>query len=143
MLVLLSNLLTSQVTDTKNSKCFSPEQLSEVYRGLKQGEYLKVRITKTEEVLEEANGIMNQQKQAMAQYAEIVKNKNLVIENLTFQIEKEKEICSAEKEQLNNTIKMNEIVLKAESKRKFWNGIKIGGLAVGIAGVATILLLNN
>ena len=133
----------SQDTNTKNSKCFTTEQLSEVYKGLKQGEYLKVRITKTEEVLEEANEIMSQQKQAMAQYGEIVKNKNLVIENLNFQIEKEKEICLAGKEQLNNIIKINEIVLKTESKRKFWNGVKIGGLTVGIAGVATILLLNN
>ena len=129
----------SQVTNTKNSKCFTPEQLSEVYKGLKQGEYLKVRITKTEEVLEEANGIMNQQKQAMAQYGEIVKNKNLVIENLNFQIEKEKEICLAEKEQLNNIIKTNEIVLKAESKRKFWTGLATGTI-VGVAGALVTII---
>ena len=143
MLVLLSNCYMSQNTSIQNTKCCTPEQMTEIYKGLKQGEYLKVRLKKTEDVLNEATGIINQQKQSISKQQEIITNKNLVIDNLNFQITKELEIAQAQKEQLNNTIKMNNIIAKSESKRKFWNGVKIGGVTVGIAGVATILLLNK
>lgn len=133
----------SQVTDIKNSKCLESNQIAEIYKGLKQGEYLKVRVQKTEGVLTEATLLIAEQKTAIAQSKEIINTKDVIIDNLNFQILKEKEIAEAEKEQLNNMLKAKDIVIKAEGKKKFWNGVKIGGISVGIAGVAAILLLNK
>ncbi len=55
---------------------------------------------------------------------------------------REKEICENSKIQFQEKIKLIEIENKKAGKKKFWNGFKVGGLTVGVLGVATILLLK-
>lgn len=51
MLLLLSSIIICQTTNTNLTNCFSDAQVNEIYKGLKQGEYLKERLYNTEEVL--------------------------------------------------------------------------------------------
>ena len=143
MLLLVSNLCISQVTDTQNNKCFNSVQVAEIYKGLKQGEYLKVLNKKTEAVLQEANSIIAQQKVSISKHEEILDGKNTVIKKMEAQIVQEKELCEAQKEQLQNTIRIIELQGKKEGRNKFWNGVKVGGVSVAILGTAAIFLLKK
>ena len=136
----MSNLSLSQTTNTQS---INSTQVAEIYRGLKQGEYLKVKMKKTEEVLDNANNLISQQKQNIVKQDEIIKGKNDIIDNLNFQITNNQELCDAQKEQLNNIIKIMEIEKKKEGRRKFWNGIKIGGISVAVLGAGAIYFLTK
>lgn len=143
MLLLLSNLCISQVTNIQNNKCIDNTQVSEIYKGLKQAEYLKVLNKKTEAVLAEANSIIAQQKVSISKHEEILTGKNTVISKMEIQIAQEKELCEAQKEQLQNIIKITELQAKKDGRKKFWNGVKVGGVSVAILGTATIFLLKK
>lgn len=145
MLVLLSNLSLSQTTNTQNTngKYLNDTQIAEVYRGLKQGEYLKQRVKKAEDVVDQANGVISQQKQNIVKQDEIIKGKNEIIDNLQFQISNNQELYDAQKEQLSNQIKIIELQSKKDGRRKFWNGVKIGGISVAVLGAGAIYFLTK
>ena len=137
-------MILSQNTNTANTnkKCIEGNQVTEIYKGLKQNDYLKIRLKKTEIVLDESSAIIKQQKDNIEKLNEIVKQNENSINLLNFKIDKEKEICENSKIQFQEKIKLIEIENKKTEKKKFWNGFKVGGLTVGILGVATILLLK-
>lgn len=136
----MSNLSLSQTTNTQS---INPTQVAEIYRGLKQGEYLKVKMKKTEEVLDNANTLITQQKQNIAKQEEIINGKNEIIDNLKFQITNNQEISEAQKEQLSNQIKIMELQSNKDGRKKFWNGVKIGGISVAVLGAGAIYFLTK
>lgn len=141
----MSNLSLSQTTNTQNTngKYLNDTQIAEVYRGLKQGEFLKIKLKKTEEVLDNANNLITQQKQNINKLTEISQTKDEVINNLQFQIDNNKEISEAQKEQLNNTIALMTLEYKKEKRKRFWNGVKIGGISVAVLGAGAIYFLTK
>ena len=140
----MSNMILSQNTNTANTnkKCIDDNQVTEIYKSLKQNDYLKIRLKKTEVVLDESNNIIKHQKDNIEKLNEIVKQNENSINLLNLKIDKEKEICENSKIQFQEKIKLIEIENKKAGKKKFWNGFKVGGLTVGILGAATILLLK-
>ena len=147
MLLLVSSLIFCQNTSIKNI----PEtQIPEIYKGLKQNEYLKNRLQKTENALSNANQLINEQDKAITVSKSLLTAKDEAMGTIV-EISKQDKIIAEEREkQLNIDISylqaQMEIVKKeAESNqgKRFWNGVKIGGVSVAVLGVAGLIWFNN
>lgn len=142
MLLLTSNLIFCQNTDTKNIS-FPESQVKEIYKGLKQGEYLKVRLDKTEKALKDASDLITEQKSALANSASLVKAKDQMLKNNEEIFSQEKVIYDSRITSLHADYKILQQTSKTEAQKKMWNGIKIGGVSVAILGVGAFLLINR
>jgi len=140
-------LILSQNTNTRNI----PEgQIPEVYKGLKQNEYLKARLQKTETALSSANQLINEQDKALSVSKNLLTAKDQAM-GTVLEISKQDKIAASEREnQLNIDISylqtQMEIVKKEaeiKQRKRFWNGVKIGGVSVAVLGVAGLILMNN
>lgn len=144
MLLLLSNLTFSQVTNTKpTNNCYSDPQVAEIFKGLKQGVYLKTRLEKTEKTLEQADQLIAQQKGIIKQNEEIVATQKKLLESNEYKCSQDLLIKDIEITRLNNTIDINKSIAKKDSRKKFWNGIKTGTVGGVVLTVATILIIKN
>ena len=147
MLLFLSSLILSQNTGTKN---INDIPVADVYKGLKQGEYLKDRLQKTEVTLNSAKELIAEQEKTLNKSKEIIASKDEIIATKDEVLEQEK-ASSAEREKqlkydislLQGDYKVLEIESKSKQRKKFWSGVKIGGISVAVMGVAGLILLNN
>ena len=143
MLLLLSSQLISQTTNTKPTNCLSDAQISKIFKGLKQGEYLKLRVEKAEETILSANKVIDEQTYIIANKDKVINIKDDLYTSLVFQNKMDMEIKDSQIDKLNETMKVNEEIYKSDKKKKFWSGIKIGGVVgVGIATTALLLILK-
>mgnify|MGYP003603906545 FL=1 len=143
MLLLLSSQLISQTTNTKPTNCLSDAQISKIFKGLKQGEYLKLRVEKAEETILSANKVIDEQTYIIANKDKVINIKDALYTSLVFQNKMDMEIKDSQIDKLNETMKVNEEIYKSDKKKKFWSGIKIGGVVgVGIATTALLLILK-
>lgn len=118
-------------------------QMSEVFKGLKQGEYLKIRVEKAEQTLVSANKVIDEQTYIIANKDKVITIKDTLYKSLVYQNSLDMEIKNAKIDQLNETMKVNEKIYKSEKRKKFWSGIKIGGVVgVGITTTALLLILK-
>ncbi len=140
-------MILSQNTNTRSI----PEgQIPEVYRGLKQNEYLKTRLQKTESALSSANQLINEQDKALTVSKNLLTAKDEAM-GTVLEISKQDKIAAEEREkQLNIDISylqtQMEVVKKEadiKQRKRFWSGVKIGGLSVAVLGVAGLILMNN
>lgn len=140
-------MILSQNTNTRS---IAEGQIPEVYKGLKQNEYLKTRLQKTETALSSANQLINEQDKALSVSKNLLTAKDEAM-GTVLEISKQDKIAAAEREnQLNIDIsylqtQMEMVKKEAEIKqrRRFWNGVKIGGVSVAVLGVAGLILMNN
>ena len=142
MFLLVNNLIFSQTTNTPRTNCYSDAQVNQIYNGLKQSDYLKMRLERTETALISADKLINEQKSAISTQTEIIKVKDDIIKGEVSRCDKEKEVLNANIGILNNNIETLKLDAKKEGKKKFWNGVKVGVISVSILGTATILLLK-
>lgn len=140
-------MILSQNTNTRSI----PEgQIPEVYKGLKQNEYLKTRLQKTESALSSANQLINEQDKALTVSKNLLTAKDEAM-GTVLEISKQDKIAAAEREnQLNIDISylktQIDLVKKeaeARQRKRFWTGVKIGGVSVAVLGVAGLILMNN
>ncbi|MHA7822479.1 hypothetical protein ACVVIH_06925 [Chryseobacterium arthrosphaerae] len=125
-------------------------QIPEIYKGLKQNEYLKVRLQKTETALTSANQLINEQDKALTVSKNLLTAKDEAM-GTVLEISKQDKIAAAEKEnQLNIDISFlkTEIDLvkkdaEIKQRKRFWNGFKIGFFSLSVLGVTGLILLNN
>lgn len=143
MLLILNSQLISQTTNTNLIKCFPQSQVNEIFKGLKQGEYLKIRVDKAEQTLVSADKIIEEQKSIIINKDKVIDIKDTLYKSLQYQNGLDMEIKNTKIDQLNETIKVNGDIYKSEKRKKFWSGIKIGGVVgVGIATTALLLILK-
>lgn len=140
-------MILSQSTNTRTI----PEvQIPEIYKGLKQNEYLKVRLQKTETALSSANQLINEQDKAIAVSKTLLNAKDEAMGTM-LEISKQDKIAAEERErQLNidlSYLKTEIDLVKKEAaikqRKRFWNGVKIGGVSVAVLGAAGLIWLNN
>lgn len=135
---MLSSLIFCQNTNTNP---LSKDQIAELYKGLKQNEYLKERISKTDKALANADLLITEQKDALLKKDLIIKDQETIINNNQLIYLKDIKIKDAEIERLYETEKINIQIARKNSRKQFWNGIKIGGISVAILGGATAAFL--
>ncbi len=140
-------MILSQNTSTRSI----PEgQIPEVYKGLKQNEYLKARLQKTETALSSANQLISEQDKALAVSKSLITAKDEAMGTI-LEISKQDKIISEEREkQLNIDISYLQAQMAIERKeakikqrKRFWNGVKIGGVSVAVLGLAGLIWSNN
>ncbi|EFK36785.1 Uncharacterised protein [Chryseobacterium gleum] len=140
-------MILSQNTNTRS---IAEGQIPEVYKGLKQNEYLKTRLQKTESALSSANQLINEQDKALTVSKNLLTAKDEAM-GTVLEISKQDKIAAEEREkQLNIDISylqtQMEVVKKEadiKQRKRFWNGVKIGGVSVAVLGVAGLILMNN
>lgn len=142
MFLLVHKLSYSQNTSTNLSNCYSDAQVTEIFKGLKQNEYLKLRLIKTESVLKEADTIIEKQKENINTKNEIIVGKSEIIDNLNAQLVIEENIKKAQIEQLNNTILFEINQGDKKARQGFWKGAKTGGIIGIVATLVTIVLIK-
>lgn len=131
----MSNLILSQATATPQ---LTDAQLENVYKGLKQNEYLKVRVKQAEKTLDEAEKVMDNQKSTIAKQNELVLAKDRYLDNYKRQSELQLQSKDVEIDRLNSVI----VETKKDNRRQLWKGIRIGGITVGVlGGVAALYLI--
>ncbi|WPO89858.1 hypothetical protein [Chryseobacterium sp. HR92] len=147
LLLLVSNLILSQNTSTRSI----PEgQIPEVYKGLKQNEYLKTRLQKTETALSSANQLINEQDKALSVSKSLLTAKDEAM-GTVIEISKQDKIAAEEREnQLNidisylkNQLEVTRKEFEIKQRKRFWNGVKIGGVSVAVLGTAGLIWLKN
>ena len=141
MLLLLNSQLISQTTNTKPTNCLSDAQMSEVFKGLKQGEYLKVRVEKAEETILSANKVINEQTYIITNKDKVINIKDALYTSLVFQNKMDMEIKDSQIDKLNETMKVNQKIYKSEKRKKFWSGVgygTAGGIIISIVGILII-----
>ena len=145
MLILSSKLIICQTTNMKLSeptKCIPVSQVNEIYKGLKQNEQLKKLFNSAQETIENSNSLIASQKRMSAKLAEESEAKSQVITNLKDLNEADKKLCEIQKQSLQSDIKYLETQSKRDSRRSFWNGIKIGGFSLAVIGVVGFVLIK-
>ena len=143
MLLLLSSQLISQTTNTKPTNCLSDAQISKIFKGLKQGEYLKLRVEKAEETILSANKVIDEQTYIIANKDKVINIKDALYTSLVFQNKMDMEIKDSQIDKLNETMKVNEEIYKSEKRKKFWSGVGYGAGGTVILSLVGILLLSN
>ncbi|WP_312394761.1 hypothetical protein [Chryseobacterium sp.] len=148
-LLLLSSLILSQNTVTKSIE-IPIAQIPEIYKGLKQSDYLKSRLQKTETALSSANNLISEQDKALELSRNIISSKDEVIGTIQ-EVHKQDKIAGNERENqlksdiniLQGDLQLLQIDYKNKQRKKFWNGIKIGGISVAVLGAAGLIWFNN
>ena len=79
MLLIASNLILSQNTSTQN---IDDSQIKEIYKGLKQNEYLKLRLQKTDNALTSAQNLINEQEKTISSFKNLANSKDQIISTL-------------------------------------------------------------
>ncbi len=140
-------MILSQNTNTRSI----PEgQIPEVYKGLKQNEYLKTRLQKTETALSSANQLINEQDKALSVSKSLLTAKDEAM-GTVIEISKQDKIAAEEREnQLNidisylkNQLEVSRKEFEIKQRKRFWNGVKIGGVSVAVLGTAGLIWLKN
>ena len=129
-----------KITNTQNTRCFPESQVNEWFKGMKQGEYLKVLQDKTEKALDKAQTLITEQKSMIAKQNDIITGQEKIINTNKYVADQDAESKNAQIDQLNNNYKILEIESKQKGKKKFWNGVVIGGVSVSVVGVGLLLL---
>ena len=138
MLILSSILSFSQSTNTKDIYCFDSYRIEQIYKGLKQGEFLKDKLKDAELTINLGDTLIREQ-------AKQIENQNFIIGIQ----EKEKETLNyrlkltEEKNLKKDMIHQNELkIMENKSKDNFKRGLKTGGI-IGAAIVTVAVILIN
>ena len=138
MLLLMTSTAICQNTNTSHTKkCFSDKQLSEIFKGLKQGEWLKEKLSRTETLLETSQGFINAQGIQLKSKDEIINVQEQMYDNLTYEYSQQKKADSLRIKILNNSLNIE----KTKGKKKFWTGSKVGfgvGVLASLIGIIII-----
>lgn len=142
----MSSLVSSQVILTNPSKVeglFIPKsQVEQVAKGLQQNEFLKNRVISAEKTLSKANETIKAYEKDSETNQKMIKGQDKLITNLKNEKLKLEELHIYEIKNLNAELEQVRKSSIKNGRKKFWNGIKIGGVSVVILGAATILILK-
>lgn len=125
-------------------------QIPEIYKGLKQNEYLKIRLHKTETALSSANELVSEQEKTIAVSKTLIKSKDEIIGTIQ-EISKQDQASAAEREKqlksdvyiLRTDIDLMQIENKKAQRKKFWGGVRTGVIGTAVLAVMGFLVVNN
>ena len=144
----MSSLVSSQITLTSPSKVqglFIPKsQVDHVAKGLQQNEFLRVRLSSAEKALSKANETIKAQEKDSETDQRIIKEQDKLITSLKNENLKLEELHLSELKGLNAELKLIKESAAKTGRKKFWNGVKVGGISVAVLGgaAAAVLLLK-
>ena len=143
----MSNLVSSQVILTSPSEVkglfISKSQVDQVSKGLQQNEYLKTRLTSAEKALNKANETIKAHEKDSEIDQKMINEQSKLITSLKNENLKLEELHLFEIKGLNAELELTKKSAIKNGRKKFWDGVKVGGISVAVlGGVAAVLLLK-
>ena len=117
------------------------KQANEIYKGLKQGEFLKDKLAKTETALDNCLKLREDYKIQVQKQNELIKSKDKLLNSETEVFNSEKLVLESNIKRLEDDLRISEKQGKKLAKKKFWNGFAVGGVSVAVIGTATAFYL--
>lgn len=134
-------MMLSQQQNTQNTNgVFIPDsQVTELYKIVKQNDYLKKRLSSTESALNDANKLINEHKVQRGKLDALIALQSDELKSTTEMYGKQIEVKNLQltdlSRQLDESVKQG----KKTARKKFWKGFAIGGVTVGIIGTGTAI----
>lgn len=134
-------MMLSQTQGTANTNgTFIPDaQVTELYKIVKQNDYLKKRTTTAEKALNDANKLINEYKTQRSKLDAVIALQSEELKKTTEMYGKQIEVKNLQLTDLNQQLEQSYIDAKKQGKKKFWKGFTIGGITVGIIGTGTAI----
>ena len=147
LLLLMSSLVSSQITLTSPSEVkglFIPKsQVEQVSKGLQQNEYLKNRVISAEKALSKADETIKAHEKDSEIDQKMINEQSKLITSLKNENLKLEELHLYEIKGLNAELELVKKSAIKNGRKKFWNGVKVGGISVTVlGGIAAVLLLK-
>ena len=138
-------MMQSQTQGTAISKgTFIPDaQITELYKIVKQNDYLKKRTTVAENALNDADKLINEYKAHRVKLDAVIALQEEELKKTTEMYSKQIDIKNLQLQDLNSQLTETVKQGKKNERKKFWRGFGIGGVTVGIIGTATLLYLTR
>lgn len=134
-------MMLSQQQGTSTTKgVFIPDsQVTELYKIVKQNDYLKKRLTATEKTLNDANKLINEYKVQRSKLDAVIALQGEELKKTTEMYGKQIDVKNLQLTDLNRQLEESYTVAKKQGRRKFWKGFAIGGVTIGALGGATLI----
>lgn len=135
--------MLSQTQNTANTNgTFIPDsQVTELYKIVKQNDYLKKRLKAAENSLNDANELINEHKVQRGKLDALIALQSDELKSTTEMYGKQIEVKNLQITDLNRQIEETVKQGKKTARKKFWNGFAFGGVTVGIIGTGTLIYL--
>lgn len=132
-----------QAQNTQNTKgTFIPDaQVAELYKIVKQNDYLKKRLTAAENSLNDADKLINEYKVQRSKLDAVIALQGEELKSTTEMYGKQIEVKNMQLTDLNRQLEEANKQSKKTARKKFWNGFVVGGVTVGIIGTGTLIYL--
>lgn len=143
MLLFVSSTTLFQAQNTPNTNgTFIPDsQVTELYKIVKQNDYLKKRNETAEKALNDANKMISEYKSQRSKLDAVIALQSEELKTTSEMYGKQIEVKNMQltdlSQQLDESVKQG----KKTARKKFWNGFAFGGVTVGIIGTATAFYL--
>lgn len=134
-----TTLFQAQNTQTTNGTFIPDAQVTELYKIVKQNDYLKKRLTATEKTLNDATKMNDEYKVLKGKLESVIKLQNEELKKTSEAHNKAIEIKNAQMMDINRQLEESYTDAKKQGRRKFWKGFAIGGVTVGIIGTGTAI----
>ena len=136
-------MMLSQTQNTANTNgTFIPDsQVTELYKIVKQNDYLKKRLKAAENSLNDANELINEHKVQRVKLDALIALQSDELKSTTEMYGKQIEVKNMQITDLNRQIEETVKQGKKTARKKFWNGFAFGGVTVGIIGTGTLIYL--
>ena len=136
-----TTLFRAQNTANTNGTFIPDSQVTELYKIVKQNDYLKKRTTAAENALNDANKLISEYKVQRSKLDAIIALQSAELKKTTEMYGKQIEVKNLQLVELNNQLEESVKQGKKTARKKFWNGFAIGGVTVGIIGTGTAIYL--
>ena len=136
-----TTLFQAQNTPTTKGTFIPDSQVTELYKIVKQNDYLKKRNETAEKALNEANKMLIEYKSQRSKLDTVIALQSEELKTTSEMYGKQIEVKNMQltdlSRQLDESVKQG----KKTSRKKFWKGFAFGGVTVGIIGTATVFYL--
>ena len=136
-----TTLFRAQNTANTNGTFIPDSQVTELYKIVKQNDYLKKRTTTAENALNDTNKLINEYKVQRSKLDAVIALQSEELKKTTEMYGKQIEVKNMQLTDLNIQIEETVKQGKKTARKKFWNGFAIGGITVGIIGTGTAIYL--
>ena len=143
MLLCVSSttLFQAQNTPTTNGTFIPDSQVTELYKIVKQNDYLKKRNETAEKALNEANKMIGEYKSQRSKLDAVIALQSEELKTTSEMYGKQIDVKNMQLTDLNRQLDETTKQGKKTARKKFWNGFAFGGVTVGIIGTATVFYL--
>ena len=136
-----TTLFQAQNTPNTNGTFIPDSQVTELYKIVKQNDYLKKRLTSAENALNDANKLISEYKVQRSKLDAVIALQGEELKKTTEVYGKQIEVKNLQLTELNQQLEKSYTDAKKQGRKKFWKGFSIGGITVGIIGTGTAIYL--